>query len=137
MIPKALKYGVIYFALVFGAGFVLGTVRVLLLEPRIGTRYAELIEIPLMLVVIYLAAKYVVSKMRSTRTGLPYLITGISALVLLLILEFTLVLGLQKISFRQYLESRDAVAFGAYLVSLIVFALMPLWLGKGKNRDAA
>ena len=130
-----MKYGVIYFALVFGAGFVLGVIRVLLLEPRIGARYAELLEIPVMLVVIYLAAKYVVSKMHSMQARLPYLVTGVSALILLLILEFTLVLGLRKLSFQQYLESRDMIAFGAYLVSLIVFAVMPLLLGSGKRRN--
>lgn len=130
-----MKYGLIYFALVFGAGFILGTIRVLILEPRMATRYAELIEIPLMLVVIYLSAKYVVSKMHSMQARLPYFITGASALLLLLMLEFTLVLGLQGISFGQYLESRDRIAFGAYLVSLIIFALMPLLLGPGNNRD--
>jgi hypothetical protein len=30
-----LKAGILYFALVFGAGFVLGTVRVLFVEPHI------------------------------------------------------------------------------------------------------
>lgn len=135
MIAKALKYGAIYFALVFGAGFVLGTVRVLLLEPRLGTRTAELLEIPIMLVVVYLAAKYVVSKMHAIQARLPYLVTGVSALILLLLLEFTLVLGLQDLSFDRYLESRDAIAFAAYLVSLIVFALMPLLLGSRKRRN--
>ncbi|MGD1153715.1 MAG: hypothetical protein ABR911_12710 [Syntrophales bacterium] len=32
---RILKAGILYFALVFGAGFVLGTVRVLFVEPRI------------------------------------------------------------------------------------------------------
>ena len=37
--------GVFYFGLVFGTGFVLGPVRVLWLAPRVGERWAELIEL--------------------------------------------------------------------------------------------
>ena len=35
------KTGVLYFDLVFGAGFVLGTIRTLWIAPRLGTRMAE------------------------------------------------------------------------------------------------
>ena len=46
---QILKSGALYFALVFGAGFVFGTIRVLLVVPRIGTRTTELIEMPVMI----------------------------------------------------------------------------------------
>jgi len=39
---QILKAATFYFALVFGAGFLLGTIRVLLVAPRFGTRTAEL-----------------------------------------------------------------------------------------------
>ncbi|HEX4920487.1 MAG TPA: hypothetical protein VFV92_07080, partial [Candidatus Bathyarchaeia archaeon] len=51
-----LKAGVLYFGLVFGVGFVLGTIRTLWVVPRVGTRKAELMEMPIMLVVTILAA---------------------------------------------------------------------------------
>ena len=120
-------YGVIYFALVFTAGFILGTIRVLVLEPEIGARYAELLEMPVMLLVIYLSARFVVSKMVPIRAAMPYVILGVVALALLLLVEFTLVLGLQGISISHYLDSRDEIAFSAYLLSLLIFALMP-WI---------
>ena len=50
-IMQEFKAGVLYFALVFGAGFVLGTVRTLWIVPRVGARRAELMETPIMLVV--------------------------------------------------------------------------------------
>jgi hypothetical protein len=47
------------FALVFGAGFVLGTIRVLWLVPAVGPRTAELFEMPIMLAVNILSARWV------------------------------------------------------------------------------
>jgi hypothetical protein len=41
------KAGVIYFALVFGAGFVLGTIRTLWVIPGVGTMTAEVMEMPI------------------------------------------------------------------------------------------
>lgn len=52
--------GAIYFGLCFGAGLVLGTIRVLWLLPAVGTRTAELLEMPVMLTVIILSARWVV-----------------------------------------------------------------------------
>ena len=109
----------------------------MLLEPRIGTRYAELIEIPIMLLVIYLAGRFVVSRTRAIESRLHYLIVGVSALSMLLVFELSLVLGLQKMPVDEYLESRDEVAFVAYIVALIIFALMPLLLKLAGNRDEA
>ena len=42
----------------FGAGFLLGPIRVLLLEPHIGALWAVAIEVPLLLVVMVLAARW-------------------------------------------------------------------------------
>ena len=58
---QVFKAAVLYFAFVFGAGFVLGTIRTLWVVPRLGTRKAELIETPIMLVVTIVAARWVVS----------------------------------------------------------------------------
>ena len=49
---QILKAGALYFALVFGAGFVLGPIRILWVVPHFGTRLAELMETPIMFVVI-------------------------------------------------------------------------------------
>ena len=42
---QTFKAGVLYFAVVFGAGFALGTIRTLWIVPRVGTRLAELIGV--------------------------------------------------------------------------------------------
>lgn len=57
---QILKAGVLYFVVVFGAGFVLGTVRTLWVFPHIGARMAELMEAPVMLVVTISVARWIV-----------------------------------------------------------------------------
>ena len=55
IVPQTIKAGVLYFCGVFGMGFVLGPIRILWAVPRFGERTAELLEAPLMLLVIVLA----------------------------------------------------------------------------------
>jgi hypothetical protein len=120
----------IYFIFVFSAGFILGTFRVLLLVPEVGERHAELIEMPLMLIVIYLSAKYVVYRFSKLNNATAYLHAGIFALALLLLIEFTLVLGLRDVSFAEYISSRDPISGTAYALSLIIYSLMPYIIAK-------
>src|SRR5208337_4093029 len=62
-VMQLVKAGVLYFALVFGAGFVLGTIRTLWVVPRVGTRTAELMEMPIMLAVTIVAARWTVLRL--------------------------------------------------------------------------
>ena len=66
---QALKAGVLYFALVFGAGFVLRTIRTLWVAPRVGTRKAELMEMPFMLVMTVVAARWLVMRIDISSTS--------------------------------------------------------------------
>ena len=63
VLARILKAGALYFGVVFGAGFVLGTVRVIWVVPHLGERTAELIEAPLMLAVTIVAARWVVKRL--------------------------------------------------------------------------
>lgn len=123
---NAFKAGTAYFTMVFAAGFVLGAIRVTFLVPRLGVRTAELLEMPVMAIVILLTARHVVRRFAlPPRTGLR-LGVGAVALVLLLAAEFTLVLGLQGATLADYAVSRDPVAGTVYLFMLGMFAAMPL-----------
>ena len=57
---QVVKAGAVYFAIVFGVGFILGAIRTLWVVPRVGARNAELMEMPIMLVVTILAARWTV-----------------------------------------------------------------------------
>lgn len=125
---RVLLAGITYFALVMGAGFILGTIRVPFLVPRLGERYAELIEMPIMLAVIAMAARLIVNKFNLPTTTSARLGTGFLALALSLGAELMLAAVLQDRSLAEYLASRDPVSGGVYLVVLGLFALMPLLL---------
>ena len=122
---QILKAGVLYFTLVFGAGFALGPIRVLWLVPRVGTRTAELMETPIMLAVIILAARWIVRRLTVPPVPSKRLGIGFFALGLLLVAEFMLVLWLRGLTISEYLAGRDPVAGTVYIGMLGVFAIMP------------
>jgi type IV secretory pathway TrbD component len=122
---RTLKAGVLYFALVFGAGFVLGTIRTLWVVPSLGARAAELAEAPIMVGIAALAARCVVRRMSVPAQLSIRLALGTVALALMLVAEFTLVLWVRGLSIRDYLASRDPVAETAYYAALLLYAAMP------------
>ncbi|NNL94335.1 MAG: hypothetical protein HKO64_01805 [Xanthomonadales bacterium] len=119
-----LKPALTYFGLVFAAGFVLGTVRVIAVAPVVGEQAAEILEIPLMVIVSWLSARLVIRRFAITQKA-PALATGVFALGLLLLLEFTLVLQLRGLTIEQYFTQREPLALAAYFTGLLLFGLMP------------
>lgn len=119
-----------YFGLVFGAGFALGTLRVLLVAPVVGETSAELIETPIMLVAIVLAARFVLRRFLQSTSGIARWMVGLIALASMIGAELTLVLALRGLTIQAYLESRDPVAGSVYLASLLFFAAAPALLGR-------
>ena len=119
-----------YFALVFAAGFVLGVVRTSVLVPRIGVRMAELSEMPFMLVVIFVAARYVSAWFNLPAKATVRLGVGLLALACLMATELLLALLLQNLTPAQYLATRDPVSGSVYLGMLGLFALMPALIAR-------
>jgi hypothetical protein len=133
---QSIKAGLAYFALVFGAGFVLGALRVSFLVPRMGERISELSEMPLMFVVTVTAARFV-----TRRYAVPFSIavrlgTGLLALGLLLAAELLLAVVLQDRSLADYVASSDPISGSVYLAMLVLFAVMPAFIGQtGRTRE--
>jgi hypothetical protein len=138
LVPRAralveiFKAATTYFAIVFGFGFVFGTIRVFSIAPRFGERVAELIEMPLMLIAIVFGA-LVIKRFCAGRT-LVAVGSGVVALGLLVLAELEFVMRLRGLSLSQYIASRDPVSGIVYLVMLVIFALMP-WLVARSTRD--
>ena len=125
IVRNALLAGVTYFAIVMGVGFALGIVRVPLLVPWIGERWAELMEMPFMAAAIFIAAGYVLRRFPDTAVPGRSLVVGLLALGLTVLCELGLVILIQSQSVGQYIAGRDRVSGTAYLLLLILFALMP------------
>lgn len=123
-----------YFGIVFAAGFVLGVARIAWVEPLLGARSAELIELPFMVAASYLTARYLLSRTDHRLTPRQGGLVGLLALAILLAVELTAVLAVRGISLSEYLATRDPVSGVAYLVSLILFSLMPVFIVIRKNK---
>jgi hypothetical protein len=130
---RSFRPAVLYFALVLGTGFALGSIRVPFLVPRLGERYAELLEMPIMFVAIVLAARHVVRRFDLPASLSVRLQVGFAALAMSVLAELLLAAALQDRSVAQYIASRDPVSGSVYLVMLLLFALMPSILGRGHS----
>lgn len=79
----------VFFALVFGAGFALGTIRVVLVQPYLGAGASRLLELPVMVVISYLAAQFITRRL-GPATRNQWLCVGLIAFVLLMTAEMLL-----------------------------------------------
>ena len=128
-IPLFLKAGVCYFAIVFGVAFVLGTVRVLWLVPKIGSRAAELAEMPILVGVMIFTARQLVRRLAIPPVASIRLAMGALALVLVVAFDFVVVLHLRGLTPQMYFETLDPVAGTAYYLTLGIFAVTPQFFG--------
>ena len=125
---RIIKAALLYFVIVFGAGSVLGPIRILFAVPRLGARIAELVETSLMLIVIILAARLVVRRFHLPSHVIYHLATGVLAFALGLLFEFGVVLKLRGLTLTEYFDTRDPVATAVYYLTLVAFALMPAFV---------
>jgi hypothetical protein len=132
---KMLRIGGRYFTVVFAVGFVLGTIRVLLVAPNLGARLSDLIEAPIMIAVSLLSARWLVRRYPDVTATAFWLGVGLVGLGLLLLVEFTVVLWVRGLSFSEYLATRDPVSSTVYFASLGAFAVFPAPLCRREARS--
>jgi hypothetical protein len=123
---RVVSAGLLYFALVFGAGFVLGALWILVLVPRTGERAAELLELPVMVGITWLAARGLTRRLAVPPATGARLGMGVLAGALLLAAEFALVLPLRGLTLAEYFATRDPVAGAAYYAAVLLLVVMPL-----------
>lgn len=119
------RAAIIYFALVFTAGFVVGTIRVLLIAPLWGELPAVLLESPLMLFVSWLACGSAI-RMFDLHGRWAGLAMGAVAFTLLMIAELALSLLAFGRSPAEYLRTYGTPAGAVGLTSQIAFGLIPV-----------
>lgn len=124
---QILKAAGVYFVVVFGIGFVLGIIRVLWLVPLLGVRNAELLEQPLMLIAVFVTARWVVLKFGHGLSRPQVLSVGLIALGILLLAEVIVVLALLPV------RAGDTISGLAYFLNLGAFAVMPWLISRGSS----
>ena len=122
---RTIRAALVYFAIVLGTGFVLGVFRVPILVPRIGERWAELAEMPIMAAVIFFAAGYILRRFPEIALSGQSLVAGFLALAFSVTAELGLAVALQDKTLAEFISSRDKVSGSVYIALLLVFAIMP------------
>jgi hypothetical protein len=130
---QILQAAVLYFLLVFGAGFILGIGRVLIVVPLLGNRAAELLEMPLMLAVIVATARWVVRYKLDGRQS-SALSVGFTAMGLVLLADLGVGVWLRGMSATEVFLNRDPVSGFAYYAALLLFAVTPAILTRFRHR---
>jgi hypothetical protein len=123
-----MKAGVSYFALVFSLGFLLGTIRTLLVPDMPGqSRFVGvLIELPIMLAASWFLCGAVVRRCKVANTISARVQMGAMAFALLIFAEMLVgVLLFGRTPQAHFALYRDA-SYALGLAAQIVFALMPL-----------
>lgn len=124
-IASGVRIAAAYAAGVFSVGFLLGTLRVLVVAPRVGTRTAELVELPLMVGASFLGAGWVNRRLDPAAPVRERLAVGARALLFLLGAEVAIGVALRGGSIGDALVNPDPVSGSLYYASLLLFALLP------------
>lgn len=126
----ALRAGLAYFAILFAAGFLVGTVRVLLIEPQLGPVASVLIELPLMLALSWFVARRLIARFDPSASVKDRIVMGSSAVLLLVCAEMLLGALAFGMSATEQL-ARYATPRGVLtLVGQVGFALIPVLAGR-------
>ena len=116
----------LYFAIVFGVGFLLGPIRVVWLEPWLGTTFAVAIEAPFLLAAMIFAARRVPKWIGLNATLGSLAAIGVGALALQQIADFAVALGLRHMTMAEQFAYLATPAGLIYAAALVAFAAMPV-----------
>jgi hypothetical protein len=119
---RASKAGALYALIVFRIGFVLGTVRVLLIVPRLDETAAVLLEAPLILAASWFICRWCVDRLDVHRGIGPRSLMGTVAFLVLMAAEF----ALGRLGFgRSISEQLAAYASAPGAISLAAQIVVP------------
>jgi hypothetical protein len=122
---QTLKAGTIYFLLVFAVGWVLGPIRELWLVPHLGQTMGWLLEAPLMVIAMIVAAGWVLRRLNVPYTLNARLAVGLVALGILLVAELAGVRWVRGISIQEYLAGYVTPSSLISILLFLLFAAMP------------
>ena len=122
---SSLKAGFMYFMIVFGVGFLLGTFRVFLLVPAIGETPAVALEGPIILAASWFSSLWLIRKFGVFDRLASRLATGLFAFALLMVGEVGVSIFGYGRTFDEHLASYRSVASILGMTGQLAFAIFP------------
>ena len=122
---RATEAGAFYAVIVFLIGFILGTIRILLVVPRLGETIAVIFEAPVILAASWFVCRWCVKRFNVTRTVPARSLMGLVAFLVLISAEFALGAVLGRFLADQlaaYKSPPGAIGLGAQMI----FAIFPV-----------
>ena len=116
----------LYFAATFAAGFVLGTIRTILVAPRLGAATAVLVEVPVMLLIAWLACGWAVRRAQVPAATGQRLAMGALAFVFLISAETVLGSFLFGRPLADQLATYSRTGAEIGLAAQLIYAAFPL-----------
>lgn len=129
---RALVAGTVYFLALFALGFLLGTIRVILVAPSVGAFAAVLAEIPIMLTAAFFSSQWTIR--RWNVPGAAAIRWAMVLWFLVLLLLFETLLGAMLFG-RTVAEQWGSLETPAGLLGLsaqVIAALLPVFVGNGE-----
>lgn len=125
MMPPPIRAGVAYGLFAFMLGFVLGTLRVVAVAPRVGAEAAVLAELPLMLAACWWWSGRIARPpaMAKRSDGLPL---GIAGLAVLLAGEFAVGIVLMGMTPSSWLAEFNRLPAALGLAAQVIAMAMPM-----------
>ena len=125
---RATKAGAFYAIIVFVIGFILGTIRVLLLAPRLGETIAVIVEAPVILAASWFVCRSCVARLDVRRTVSARSLMGLVAFLVLMSAEIGLGAVLGR-SLVDQLATYGSLAGAIGLAAQVIFAMFPVIQG--------
>jgi hypothetical protein len=126
MAMNSIKAGSAYFAIIFSLGFVLGSLRVLVIIPRIGELAATLLEVPVILAASWFVCGWLIKRLQIAPDMRSRLMMGAVAFGLTMIAEPLLGLAFGRPLAEQW-SALQRPAGIAGLAGQVLFGLIP-WI---------
>ena len=133
---SAIRAGFLYFVIVFAAGFVLGTFRVIVLVPLTGELAAVALELPITLVISWLVCRRLVVRFSVPALASHRSAMGAMAFCILMLAELGLSVLVFNRSGAEYLGHLQTAPGLLGLAGQIAFAFIPLWLLHHQQRPS-
>jgi hypothetical protein len=134
-VMRIIVAGIVYGLICLATGALLGPLRVLFLEPRLGLFVARLLEAPALLIAMFFASRFVVSMFGLRVRYYALLAVGLLAFCVVPAIDFFVGRMVRNVSIEEQISafsSAPGLVYGVLLLALIVMPTVSTAIGDKK-----